>query len=144
MTSITARSSRPAPWLTVLNLSHMPNRERLRTSDFVVASVCGSLPYPAVANAASSRRRLYGAPDACEDIMPVTAATLAKLPHDQRRAALEGMSAADLAALEWYWPFWARPDQLPPEGDWRTFLLLGGRGSGKTRASAEWVRAEME
>jgi phage terminase large subunit-like protein len=76
--------------------------------------------------------------------MPVTAADLARMPQDQRRAALEGMSAADLAALEWYWPFWARPDQLPPEGDWRTFLLLGGRGSGKSRASAEWVRAEME
>jgi phage terminase large subunit-like protein len=76
--------------------------------------------------------------------MPVTAADLAKLPPGQRRAALEGMSAADLAALEWYWPFWARPDQLPPEGEWRTFLLLGGRGSGKTRASAEWVRAQME
>jgi phage terminase large subunit-like protein len=76
--------------------------------------------------------------------MPVTAATLAQLPHDQRRTALEGMTAADLAALEWFWPFWARPDQLPPAGDWRTWLLLGGRGSGKTRSSAEWVRAEME
>jgi phage terminase large subunit-like protein len=76
--------------------------------------------------------------------MPVTAPQLAKLPQHQRRAALEGMSAADLAALEWYWPFWARPDQLPPPGDWRTFLLLGGRGSGKTRSSAEWIRAEME
>ena len=37
--------------------------------------------------------------------MPVTAAQLAKLPQHQRRAALEGMSAADLAALEWFWPF---------------------------------------
>src|SRR5690348_14736905 len=70
-------------------------------------------------------------PDTCQDAaMPLTAADLARLPQDQRRAALEGMSAADLASLEWHWPFWARPDQLPPEGDWRTFLLLGGRGSG--------------
>jgi len=37
--------------------------------------------------------------------MPVTAADLAKLPPEQRRTALEGMSAADLAALEWFWPF---------------------------------------
>jgi phage terminase large subunit-like protein len=30
---------------------------------------------------------------------------------------------------------------LPPPGDWVTWLILGGRGSGKTRAGAEWVRA---
>ena len=40
------------------------------------------------------------------------------------------------------WRNWARLDQLPPEGDqWRSWLILGGRGSGKTRAGAEWVRA---
>jgi phage terminase large subunit-like protein len=40
------------------------------------------------------------------------------------------------------WTLWARPDQLPPEGDhWRNWLILGGRGSGKTRSGAEWVRA---
>ncbi|PXA98148.1 ATP-binding protein [Nostoc sp. 3335mG] len=38
------------------------------------------------------------------------------------------------------WPFWAFPKQLPPRGDWTTWLLMGGRGSGKTRAGAEWVR----
>jgi phage terminase large subunit-like protein len=39
------------------------------------------------------------------------------------------------------WRLWARAEQLPPEGDWTTWLLIGGRGSGKTRAGAEWVRA---
>jgi phage terminase large subunit-like protein len=43
------------------------------------------------------------------------------------------------AALKHYWPFWARPDQLTPEGDWTTWLILAGRGWGKTRAGAEWV-----
>jgi phage terminase large subunit-like protein len=38
------------------------------------------------------------------------------------------------------WRFWARPEQLPPQGNWTTWLLMGGRGSGKTRAGAEWVR----
>lgn len=38
------------------------------------------------------------------------------------------------------WLRWARPEQLPPEGNWTTWLMLGGRGSGKTRAGAEWVR----
>jgi phage terminase large subunit-like protein len=42
--------------------------------------------------------------------------------------------------LEHDWPFWARPHQLPPEGNWKTWLILGGRGAGKTRAGAEWVR----
>lgn len=39
------------------------------------------------------------------------------------------------------WPYHARPDQMPPDGDWLVWLLLGGRGAGKTRAGAEWVRA---
>jgi phage terminase large subunit-like protein len=41
------------------------------------------------------------------------------------------------------WLYWARPgQQLPPEGaDFRNWLILGGRGSGKTRAGAEWVKA---
>ncbi len=37
------------------------------------------------------------------------------------------------------WRLWARAEQLPPRGDWTTWLLMGGRGSGKTRAGAEWV-----
>jgi phage terminase large subunit-like protein len=38
------------------------------------------------------------------------------------------------------WPKWARREQRQPPGDWTTWLLMGGRGSGKTRAGAEWVR----
>ena len=39
------------------------------------------------------------------------------------------------------WDIWAREEQLPPPGDWTVWLVLGGRGAGKTRAGAEWVRA---
>ncbi len=39
------------------------------------------------------------------------------------------------------WKEDARPDQLPPEDDWLVWLVLGGRGAGKTRTGAEWVRA---
>ncbi|TMJ18681.1 MAG: ATP-binding protein [Alphaproteobacteria bacterium] len=39
------------------------------------------------------------------------------------------------------WPFWAHEGQLPPPGDWRTWLISAGRGFGKTRAGAEWVSA---
>ncbi|QJF53187.1 DNA-packaging protein [Roseobacter ponti] len=34
--------------------------------------------------------------------------------------------------------------QLPPDGDWRSWVIMGGRGAGKTRAGAEWVRAQVE
>ena len=42
------------------------------------------------------------------------------------------------------WALWARPEQLPPKGDWTIWLYLGGRGAGKTRAGAEWVRARVQ
>jgi len=45
------------------------------------------------------------------------------------------------SALLFDWRFWARPQQLPPSGDWTTWLVLAGRGFGKTRCGAEWVRA---
>ncbi|WP_342358542.1 DNA-packaging protein [Terrarubrum flagellatum] len=44
-------------------------------------------------------------------------------------------------ALSRSWAFQGRDDQLPPEGDWTIWLMLGGRGAGKTRAGAEWVKA---
>lgn len=40
--------------------------------------------------------------------------------------------------------FWALPHQVPPAGDWSTWVILGGRGAGKTRAGAEWVRSMVE
>ena len=47
---------------------------------------------------------------------------------------------AECARIYYDWQKWARPSQLPPSGDWVTWLLMGGRGSGKTMAGAEWVR----
>jgi phage terminase large subunit-like protein len=45
------------------------------------------------------------------------------------------------ANLLWHdWEFWARPSQLPPPGDWVNWLILAGRGFGKTRMGAEQVR----
>ena len=70
---------------------------------------------------------------------------LASLPPSERDAFLDALSPNALAALPYLFEFWARPDhQLPPEGDWSTWVVLGGRGSGKTRAGAEWVRAQVE
>jgi phage terminase large subunit-like protein len=44
----------------------------------------------------------------------------------------------------WDWTLWARPKQLAPEGDWRVWLILAGRGFGKTRSGAEWVRQKIQ
>jgi phage terminase large subunit-like protein len=49
-----------------------------------------------------------------------------------------------LLALPYLFEFWAHPHQLPPQGDWRNWVCLGGRGAGKTRAGAEWARAQVE
>ncbi|HWL46160.1 MAG TPA: terminase family protein, partial [Sphingomonadaceae bacterium] len=69
---------------------------------------------------------------------------LAAVPEAARARLLAGLSAADRDAFPYLWEAWARPAQLAPEGDWRTWLILAGRGFGKTRAGAEWVRARAE
>lgn len=60
-------------------------------------------------------------------------------------AALSTLDRNELEALAADWQFWARSDQLPPTSaangaPWRSWLVLGGRGAGKTRTGAEWVR----
>ena len=62
---------------------------------------------------------------------------LAQLSEEERALALAGM---DADTLLWDWSVWGRPEQQTPEGDWAVWMYLGGRGAGKTRAAAEWVR----
>ncbi|MBN8499728.1 MAG: DNA-packaging protein [Sphingomonadales bacterium] len=72
------------------------------------------------------------------------AAWLMDLPPAERRALLAQMSLRQQRALRTHWRLWAHDGQLPPDGAWLTWLILAGRGFGKTRAAAEWVRAEAE
>ena len=65
-------------------------------------------------------------------------------PRSRQTLLLEGLSERTLVALPWLWDFWALEHQRPPPGDWRTWVILGGRGAGKTRAGAEWVRSMVE
>jgi phage terminase large subunit-like protein len=44
------------------------------------------------------------------------------------------------ALASWHWEIWGRDEQHPPDGEWRVWLIYAGRGFGKTRAGAEWVR----
>ncbi|MEM7057340.1 MAG: terminase family protein [Pseudomonadota bacterium] len=73
------------------------------------------------------------------------AASLASLPEYQRHAFLDELSDETLAAMPFLWDLWAHPmHQVAPEGEWTTWVILGGRGAGKTRAGAEWIRSRVE
>ena len=66
------------------------------------------------------------------------AQVISEMPEDTRNAVLAGV---DMEQLQWDWKFWARPEQMPPPGDsWAIWMYLAGRGAGKTRSAAEWVR----
>jgi phage terminase large subunit-like protein len=49
-----------------------------------------------------------------------------------------------IEAANYRWTLHARPNQISPPGDWRTWLILAGRGWGKTRTGAEWVRQQVK
>ena len=73
--------------------------------------------------------------------------SLTSLPQQTRRQILAGTSgvsgrAADMALH--LWPLWARDSQIAPAGDWSVWLVMAGRGFGKTRTGAEWVRSRVE
>ena len=63
---------------------------------------------------------------------------------ETQKEFLESLTEGELLALPFLFDFWAHEHQLPPDGDWRTWVVMGGRGAGKTRAGAEWVRAQVE
>jgi phage terminase large subunit-like protein len=75
---------------------------------------------------------------------PSSKSSLASLAPDQRQALIKELTTAERAVLAYIWQAWARPSQLPPPGTWRVWLFLAGRGAGKTRAGAEWVRWLVE
>lgn len=69
---------------------------------------------------------------------------IASGPTRAQSTFLNELTEAELAALPFLFEFWALPHQCPPPGNWRTWVIMGGRGAGKTRAGAEWVRALAE
>ncbi|WP_292465889.1 terminase family protein [Methanolobus sp.] len=72
------------------------------------------------------------------------AESIALLPGSERQKILSDISDEELPKLEYDWKFWARSNQLPPEGNWQYWLVLSGRGWGKSRVGAEWVRDRVE
>lgn len=69
---------------------------------------------------------------------------LALKPESVRREAIEGLTDEQARLLLYDWQFWARPKQIAPPGDWFVWLIRSGRGFGKTRTGAEWVRHRAE
>ena len=67
-------------------------------------------------------------------------AWLPRASRERLRRFSNGLKPRHRDELPHHFAFHAHPGQLPPSGDWRTWLIMAGRGFGKTRAGAEWVR----
>jgi phage terminase large subunit-like protein len=59
----------------------------------------------------------------------------------QKNWSQSNLTKEEAEAARHEWLLQGRLEQLPPKGDWHGWLLIGGRGSGKTRAGSEWVNA---
>lgn len=76
--------------------------------------------------------------------MDLSKATLYELKKSFSKAdilaAIASMDDASAKAILYDWKFWARPDQIMPDHEsWFIYLLLTGRGWGKTRTASEWI-----
>jgi phage terminase large subunit-like protein len=73
------------------------------------------------------------------DSAALTAQNLLAMSPQQMEEALKGLKPKDAGAQLLDWHFWRREEQTPPDGFWRIWLVMAGRGFGKTRMGAEWV-----
>ena len=69
---------------------------------------------------------------------------IAQMKEEERNKYVDKLSEGELSELLYTWKFWARPEQLSPSSPWSVWLVLAGRGFGKTRTGAEWIRAQAE
>ena len=72
------------------------------------------------------------------------ASLIASGTPEEQAEFLDALTQDEIRALPYLFDFWALDHQVPPDGDWRTWVIMGGRGAGKTRAGAEWVRSMVE
>jgi len=69
-------------------------------------------------------------------------AILKSASMEQQRRIIEKMSVEDAIKYDADFETWAHANQLPPSSEgWRVWLMMAGRGFGKTRAGAEWQRS---
>lgn len=74
--------------------------------------------------------------------------SLLSLTPQQRTQTILSLTDEEATELLFTWRFWARPEQLAPETTktgltWDTWLILAGRGFGKTRSGAEWINEQV-
>ena len=74
--------------------------------------------------------------------LPIHADDLRAMGEDLT-SLLSQLPQAKAEELLYTWPFWARPQQIAPDGNWNTWFINAGRGFGKTRAGVEWVRSKV-
>jgi phage terminase large subunit-like protein len=75
-----------------------------------------------------------------DEVMRHERVILAAATAEQQRAVLKHATVEGLLKLDTDFELWAHQNQLPPGGEgWRTWLMMAGRGFGKTRAGAEWI-----
>lgn len=68
------------------------------------------------------------------------AEVLAAVPKSKREAFLKSLTEEERIAFYYDWSVWGRKNQQVPTGDWMVWLILAGRGFGKTRAGAESIK----
>lgn len=68
---------------------------------------------------------------------------LALEPPEVVEEILNSLTESEKQALLYDWDFWGRPAQKAPAGDWLSWVIMAGRGFGKTRAGAEWTRGQV-
>ena len=71
-------------------------------------------------------------------------AWLANEADEVQKRVVAALNQQERNEFDYHWEMLARTAQLPPQGNWRTWLIMAGRGFGKTRAGAEWVRSLAE
>ncbi|MEP2102843.1 MAG: terminase family protein [Parasphingorhabdus sp.] len=79
-----------------------------------------------------------------DDVDVITAQQINRLDDEDHAFFLKGLGPEYRLEYEASWHKWARDEQLAPAGDWTVWMIMAGRGFGKTRAGAEWVREIVE
>lgn len=89
------------------------------------------------------RPLLVFTPERRDDVLAQMTEMLLELMPAEKPDVFQKTPRELIQKLRHCWDLAARPDQRPPGSKWLIWLLLGGRGSGKTRAGAEWVRERV-